>query len=40
MDIDLELGGRRKDGTEFPVDISLAMIETDEGRLATAFVRA
>jgi PAS domain S-box-containing protein len=39
MGIDLDLAGRRKDGTEFPVDISLSGIETEEGRLAAAFVR-
>jgi PAS domain S-box-containing protein len=31
--------GRHKDGSEFPVDISLALIETPEGQLATAFIR-
>ena len=35
----LELAGRRKNGTEFPVDISLSGIETSDGRLAAAFVR-
>ena len=39
MGADLELAGRRKDGTEFPVDITLSSIETDEGRLGTAFIR-
>jgi PAS domain S-box-containing protein len=39
MGIGLKLVGRRKEGTEFPVDISLSAIETEEGRLVTAFVR-
>jgi PAS domain S-box-containing protein len=39
MGAGLELAGQRKNGTDFPVDISLSAIETDEGRLATAFIR-
>ncbi len=31
--------GRRKDESEFPIHIALAAIETDQGRLATAFIR-
>ena len=31
MGIGLELAGRRRDGLEFPVEIGLATIETDEG---------
>jgi PAS domain S-box-containing protein len=39
MGVGLQLAGRRRDGSTFPAEVSLAAMDTDDGLLVTAVVR-
>jgi signal transduction histidine kinase/ActR/RegA family two-component response regulator len=39
MGADMQLAGRRRNGSTFPAEVSLAAMDTDEGLLVTAVVR-
>ncbi|MGH2915016.1 MAG: EAL domain-containing protein, partial [Solirubrobacteraceae bacterium] len=39
LSFDQDLWGRRRDGSEFPVDVTVSIVQTDDGPLLTSIIR-